>query len=76
MVQFYERYDSYYNMLENICANKGVTLRIVQTILSIKESIEPQNCNIVEINFKFLSYTTHNRGDTLPKSRACHGIKL
>ncbi len=53
MVQYYERYGSYYNMLDNICGNEGVKLRIFSTILYIKESIEPQNCNIVDINVKF-----------------------
>ena len=33
MVQYYERYGSYYNMLDDNCGNEGVTLRILQTML-------------------------------------------
>ncbi len=49
-VQYYERHDSYYTMLDNICVKKGVILEILHTILSKKQSIEPQNYSIVEIN--------------------------
>ena len=70
-VQYYERHGSYYTMLDNICVKKGVMLRILNTILSKKQSIEPQNCSIVEINWKCFCNTTHNSGDTLPKYRAC-----
>ncbi len=42
-VQYYERHGSYYTMLDIICVKKCVMLGIFHTILSQKQSIEPQN---------------------------------